>query len=127
MMCSHLGVHVYHTYVNRAGFGFCVNRIQSSKVKELRFTVSGYVAERMHSGRDVSIEDFLTSPEMQDDARDALKLLEDRRLKGNVALQKALEYNMEYFLANWRRLMVGAERLNRMRVVPGRYYNGRFP
>ena len=119
MMAHSMGQHIYGVTIRRDGSGYCDVDIPSSPVKNLRITIAGYVGERVLGGHKPSYKAMKRDPTQVDDVHDVETVLQDGRVRADVALPAAFKYVTEFFQdpANRKKLQRISKRLVRTRVL----------
>ena len=124
MMAQSMGLHVYAVIIRRDGSGYCDVDIPASPIRNLRITIAGYVAERVLGGYKPSYKAMRRDRSQSDDVEDVEAVLQDGRVKPDIAVPAAFEYVTKFFQepANKARLQRTAKRLTRTRVLLGRAF-----
>ena len=125
LIAEALGLKIYMVMVARDASGYCETDKCTSPVQDLRLTSAGYVAECIIRGAVPTYEAMCLDMSQEDDADAIACTVMDGRVKGEIAVPKAMEFAKTYLeipSVN-RRLRRLAERLSRTRRLDGHIFN----
>lgn len=127
MVSAALGVQVYYVTIKRDGSGLSETDVPRSPVVDLRLTLGGYFAEAVAEGEVPTFKGMTMLASNEDDLEDIGRILQDKRIKPEVALPKAVEWVDNFFRmpANYQRLKRLATKLAKTRYLGGVYFNPR--
>jgi len=127
MMSAALGVNVYYVVVKRDGSGLSETDVPMSPIADLKLTLAGYIAEAIFEGEVPTFKGMTLLASNEDDLMDVGRILQDKRIKPEIALPKAFEAVVNFFQmpANYYRMKNLAKKLAKTRYLGGTYFNPR--
>lgn len=127
MVAANFGVQVYYVNIHRDGSGLSETDVPSSPIVDLKLTLGGYIAEAIAEGEVPTFKAMTMLASNEDDLMDVGRILQDKRVKPEIALPKAFEAVVNFFAmpANYYRMMKLAKQLAKTRYLGGTYFNPR--
>lgn len=127
MMSAEVGVNVYYVGIHRDGSGLAESDVPTSPIADLKLTLAGYIAEAIVEKEVPTFKGMTMLASNEDDLLDVGRILQDKRIKPEIALPKAFEAVVRFFSmpANYNRLKYLTKKLARTRYLPGVYFNPR--
>jgi hypothetical protein len=127
MISAEVGVHVYYVGIHRDGSGLAESEVPRSPIADLKLTFGGYIAEAMAEGEVPTFKGMTMLASNEDDLMDVGRILQDKRMKPEIALPKAFEAVVKFFSmpANFYRMTRLAKKLAKTRYLDGHYFNPR--
>ena len=127
MVSAANGVQVYYVVIKRDGSGLSETDIPRSPIVDLKLTLAGYIAEAIAEGEVPTFKGMTMLASNEDDLMDVGNILQDKRIKPEIALPKAFEAVVAFFQmpANYYRMKNLAKKLAKTRYLGGTYFNSR--
>jgi hypothetical protein len=127
MVAAAFGVHVYYVVVKRDGSGLSETEVPTSPIVDLKLTLGGYIAEALAEGEVPTFNALTMLASNEDDLMDVGRILQDGRIRADIALPKAFEFVVKFFQmpGNYYRLKHLAKKLAKTRYLDGVYFNPR--
>jgi hypothetical protein len=119
------GIQVYYVLVKRDGSGLSETDIPRSPIVDLKLTLGGYIAEALVVGEVPTFKAMAMAVSNEDDLMDVGRILQDGRIRADIALPKAFEHVVNYLsIPSVRaRLIYLAKKIARTRYLSGYYFN----